>query len=152
MGRFHFFRYQKGRTNMTTINLRGREIPLIFTTWEMKEIQEALGPMEKAIASVSGRNPNNEDLKQFGSSEHLTALATMIRIMGNGGLEEAGESPDLTEKKIMRAIHPSMILDMINACMDVMNDGMASEIPEKKEEGPVDVTLEEMNKKKEKEP
>jgi hypothetical protein len=45
-----------------------------------------------------------------------------------------------------------MILDMINACMDVMNDGMASEIPEKKEEGPIDVTLEEMNKKKEKEP
>jgi hypothetical protein len=32
-----------------------------------------------------------------------------------------------------------------------MAEGMESEIPEKKQEGPVDVTLEEMNKKKEKE-
>ena len=39
---------------------------------------------------------------------------------------------------------------MVNACMNSMAEGMESEIPEKKPEGPVDVTLEEINKKKEK--
>ena len=36
---------------------------------------------------------------------------------------------------------------MVNACFDAMNEGMKSEIPEEKQNGPVDVTLEEMKKK-----
>jgi hypothetical protein len=38
----------------------------------------------------------------------------------------------------------------VNACAAAINEGMASEIPEKEETGPVDVTLEEMKKKEEK--
>ena len=38
----------------------------------------------------------------------------------------------------------------ISICMDAMTEGMASEIPEKKKTGPVDVVLEEIQKKKEK--
>ncbi|MBP5295289.1 MAG: hypothetical protein J6Y95_06165, partial [Lachnospiraceae bacterium] len=60
---------------------------------------------------------------------------------------EAGEAADLTDKKVMRALKPTELLDSINACMNAMTEGMASEIPEKEEEGPVDVTLEEMKKK-----
>lgn len=137
---------------MAAITLKGREIPLLYTTWEMKQVQEELGPMNLAIARVLGRNPEDEtDTSRYGGAEHIGAVATLIRILGNAGLEEAGENPDLTEKKVLRALKPAELVAAINACMDAMNEGMASEIPEKKKEGPVDVTLEEMNKKKESE-
>ena len=50
---------------------------------------------------------------------------------------------------MLRALKPADLITAVNACMDAMADGMKSEIPEKEEEGPVDVTLEEINKKKE---
>jgi hypothetical protein len=137
---------------MKTIMLKGREIPLIYTTYEMKTIQEEIAPLSKAILLVLGRNPDDKkDMTRFGGAEHLGAAATLIRILGNAGLEEAGEVPDLTDKKVLRALKPSEVADAVNACVEAMNEGMASEIPPKEEEGPVDVTLEEMNKKKEKE-
>lgn len=137
---------------MAAITLKGREIPLMYTTWEMKQVQEELGPMNLAIARVLGRNPEDEtDTSRYGGAEHIGAVATLIRILGNAGLEEAGEAADLTEKKVLRALKPAELVAAINACMDAMNEGMASEIPEKKKEGPVDVTLEEINKKKESE-
>lgn len=135
---------------MATITLKGREIPLLYTTWEMKQIQEELGPLHKAVAVVLGRDPEGgEDAARFGGAEHLAAAATLIRILGNAGLEEAGENPDLTDKKVLRAIKPAEVALIINACLDAMNEGMASEIPAKKKEGPVDVVLEEIEKKKE---
>ena len=135
---------------MKSITLKGREIPLTYTTWEMKQVQEELGPLNRAIATVLGRNPDDEqDTGRFGSAEHLAAAATLIRILGNAGLEEAGEAADLTDKKVMRAIKPGEIAMIINECLDVMNEAMSSEIPRKKDEGPVDVTLEEIEKKKE---
>lgn len=133
---------------MASITLKGREIPLLYTTLEMKRIQEEIAPLAKAIELVTGRNPDDkDDQSKFGGAEHIGALGKMIMIMGNAGLEEAGQDPDLTEKKVLRALKPYEIIDMINACMDAMGEGMASEIPEKEEEGPVDVTLEEMKKK-----
>ena len=133
---------------MATITIRGREIPLLYTTYEMKEIQEQVAPFEKAVAMLLGQNPEDEkDKSNFGGAEHLDTIAKMIRIMGNAGLEEAGEKPDLTEKQVLRAIRPAEIGNMIKRVMNAMNEGMASEIPDKAEEGPVDVTLEEMKKK-----
>jgi hypothetical protein len=73
----------------------------------------------------------------------------MIRILGNAGLEEAGEVADLTDKKILRALKPMELPEAVSACIEAFNEGMRSEIPEKEEEGPVDVVLEEMKKKKE---
>ena len=135
---------------MASITLKGREIPLLYTTWEMKEIQEELGILSKAINLILGRNPEDpEDTSRYASAEHLKAMATLIRILGNAGLEEAGEPADLTNKKIMRAMKPADMIEAINACMDAMNEGMASEVPERKKEGPVDVVLEEIEKKKE---
>lgn len=136
---------------MITIELGGRTIPLIYTVWEMKQVQEDIGPLSRAMDLAMGKNPDDEkDRSMFLSKEHLKAATAMIRIMGNAGLEEAGENPDLTEKKILRMMRIDEIAQVENACVDAMNEAMASEIPEKKEEGPVDVTLEEIEKKKEK--
>ena len=136
---------------MVTITLKGREIPLLFTTYEMKAVAEEIAPMDRAIALVTGRDPDAEEdgRTMYGSAEHLNAAAKMIRIMGNAGLEEAGGAPDLTDKFILRAVKPRELPEMVNKCMDALNEGMMSEIPPKETEGPVDVTLEEINKKKE---
>lgn len=137
---------------MASIRINEREIPLIYTVYEMKLIQEEIAPLNRAISLVMGRNPDDkEDMSFYGGPEHLDAAAKLIRILGNAGLEEDGKDPDLTEKKIMRALKPAELIMAINACMEAMSEGMASEIPEKKQEGPVDVTLEDMKKKEPKE-
>jgi len=131
-----------------TITLKGREIPLLYTTYEMKTIQEEIAPIGKAMKIITGRNPDDEeDMSLYGGPAHLEAAAKMLRILGNAGLEEAGEDPNLTDKWVMRAIRPAELAEIINACFEAMNEGMKSEIPEKEETGPVDVTLEEMKKK-----
>lgn len=138
---------------MATITLKEREIPLIYTVYEMKTIQEEIAPLHKAINIIMGNNPEDPDDKGYaGSAEHIGAIAKMVKILGNAGLEEAGEKADLTEKAVMRAMKPTDFAKAVNACIGAMNEGMASEVPpEKKSEGPVDVTLEEIEKKKEKE-
>lgn len=133
---------------MASITLKGREIPLLYTTYELKALQEEIAPFSRMINVILGRNPDDTtDTSAFGSAEHIEAVAKLIRILGNAGLEEAGEAADLTDKKVMRAIRPMDLMEKISACMDAINEGMVSEIPEKEEEGPVDVTLEEMKKK-----
>lgn len=137
---------------MASIALKGREIPLLYTTYEMKDVQEQIGPLNQVISMVTGHNPEDEeDTSLFGSAKHLDALAKMLRILGNAGLEEAGDEADLTEKKILRALRPNQIADAITAVSDAMADGMKSEIPEEKKEGPVDMVLEKLKKKEEKE-
>ena len=44
---------------MITIRLKGREIPLIYTVLEMKQIQEEIGPLARAIDMILGRNPDD---------------------------------------------------------------------------------------------
>lgn len=133
---------------MVTITLKGRKIPLLFTTAELLEIQEEIAPIGKALVMIAGNNPEDESDMDFARTpERLKALATAIRILGNAGLEENGEAPDLKEKWILRAVKPFEVLDAASACMDALAEGMASEIPKQEEEGPVDVTLEEMKKK-----
>ena len=133
---------------MVTITLKGREIPLIYTTWEMKQIQEEIAPMAGAIDLLVGRDKDGNN-GAYGGAKQLEALGKAIRILGNAGLEEAGETPDLTDKWILRALKPQNLTEAVNAVMNAFTEGMASEIPEKVKDGPVDVTLEEMNKKKE---
>ena len=135
---------------MAEITLKGRRIPLLYTTYEMKLIQEEIAPIAKAISIVLGKNPDDKkDTSQYLSAGHLEAACKLIRILGNAGLEENGEAADLTDKKVMRAIRPVELGAMVSECMEAMNEGMATEIPPKKENGPVDVVLEEIEKKKE---
>ena len=136
---------------MASITLKGREIPLLLTSEELKDIQQEIAPLDQVLPLILGRNPDDEnDAGRYLSPEQIQAVSAMIRILGNAGLEEAGENPDLTDKKIARAIRPVELPGMVNACMAAWNEGMISEIPPKEEEGPVDVTLEEMKKKDEK--
>ena len=135
---------------MVIINIKGREIPLLYTTYEMLKIQEEIAPISTAISLVLGRNPDDKkDKSRYLSAEHLNAAAKLIKILGNAGLEESGQEPNLTDKGVMRAIKPVELGEMINACMEAMNEGMESEIPAKQEDRPVDVVLEEIEKKKE---
>lgn len=137
---------------MAEIILKGREIPLLYTVYEMKEIQEEIAPLGELQYIIVGRNKDDEkDTSLYGGPAHLEAIAKLIRVLGNAGLEEAGENPDLTDKKVLRALRPGDLVDAVNACMQAMNEGMASEFPAKEEEGPVDVTLEDMKKKEQKE-
>jgi hypothetical protein len=99
---------------MVTITLKGREIPLLYTTWEMKQVQEELGPISTAIKKVLGRNPEDEnDMSLYAGAEHLAAAATLIRILGNAGLEESGEAADLTDKKVLRALKPADLAEAV---------------------------------------
>jgi hypothetical protein len=135
---------------MASITLKGREIPLLYTTLEMKTIQENIAPISEAIDMIIGKNPKDESDENYStSSERIGALAKTVMILGNAALEEAGKETDLTDRKILRMMKPSRIVEVANACLDAMNEGMESEIPKEKKEGPVDVTLEEMEKKKE---
>lgn len=137
---------------MATITLREREIPLILTTLELKKLQEEVAPIGKLMLALVGRaEADDEKATNWLSAEHLDAIAKTIMILGNAGIEESGGEPDLTYKWIMRALKPGQIMEAIEACTETIKDGMASEIPVKKQEGPVDVTLEEINKKKERE-
>jgi hypothetical protein len=147
-----------GGDSMTEIKIGGRTIPLLYTTYELVEIQKELGctgfQLKDQVFGIRQTDEDNPESIVFdcvNDPERAEKMCRLIRILGNAGLEEAGENPDLTEKKILRALKPSEMMSAINACMDAMAEGMASEIPEEKPEGPVDVTLEEMNKKKEKE-
>lgn len=136
---------------MVKVTLKGREIPLLYTTYEMKLIGEQIAPIQKSIRLMMGQNPEDEkDTSLYGSAQQIETIGKMICILGNAGLEEAGEDPDLTEKKVLRILRPAELGDTVNRLIDALNEGMLSEIPEKKKDGPVDVTLEEMNKKKEK--
>ena len=147
-GASRFLAWRSG--NMTTINLRGREIPLIYTVFEMRALQEEIAPLGDLMYLISGKNRDDEeDTSKFGSVEHLDAIAKLVRILGNAGLEEAGEAPDLTDKKVLRALKPTEIGNAIEACAKAIGEGMQSEVPDPKEESgePVDVTLEEMKKK-----
>ena len=138
---------------MAEINLRGRRIPLLYTVYEMKLIQEQIVPLGEIYYKLFGRSREDEnDTSQYCGPEHLQTLAGVIRILGNAGLEENGETADLTDKWILRALRPLEINQAIRACLDAMNEGMESEIPSEEENGqPVDATLEEIERKKKRE-
>ena len=132
--------------------MKGREIPLLYTVYEMKQVQEEIAPLGEFQYIIFGRNKDDEkDTSKYAGAEHLGAVAKLIRILGNAGLEEAGEAADLTDKWVLRAMKPAALVDAVNACMEAMSEGMASEIPEKESDEPVDVTLEQMKKKETKE-
>ena len=137
---------------MASITLKGREIPLLLSTYELKQLQEEVATLGELNNVLFARNPDDEtDHSRYLSTEHMEAVAKAVRIMGNAGLEEAGEEANLTEKMIMRSISPYKFPEVINACANAITEGYQSEIPEEKPDGPVDVTLEEMKKKKVKE-
>ena len=141
---------------MTEIKIGGRTIPLFYSTLEMVDIQNEIGCTAYQLKEeVFGlRQEDEEDPTSYvfdvvKDGEKAKKLGTLIRILGNAGLEEQGEAPDLTDKWILRHMRPGLIIGYAFAAMNEITEGNRVEAPAPAEEqGPVDVTLEEEQAKK----
>ena len=141
------------------IKLGGRKIPLLLTTLELAEIQEDIGCTvaqlrDEVFGLTEDDEPdeNGKPVFRFGvvnDPKKIRKMGTLIRILGNAGLEEKGEEPDLTDKWVLRALPPGWIIPMAVILASVVNEAMKQEKIEEKQSGPVDVTIEEENRKKE---
>ena len=81
--------------------------------------------------------------------ERMEKFGKLVTILGNAGLEQNGEEPDLTEKWVLRNIKPAMVLPYAVVVMAEIREGNRIEnITSAEEEGPVDEVLEEQNAKK----
>ena len=137
------------------IMIGGRNIPLMLTTYELIAIQEEIGCTVGQLRDQVFGIEHNLETDEYSFSlatdkEKMRKFGALIRILGNAGLEEAGQEPDLTDKWILRHMKPAMIMPFVIILTEVMNDAMRMESG-KEETGPVDEGLEEENRKKERE-
>ena len=143
---------------MTEIKIGGREIPLFYSSYEMIAIQDEIGCTAFqlndevfGIKKEEDEDGNEKPEVRFGvvtDPQKTKKLGTLIRILGNAGLEEKGEKPDLTDKWILRNMKPVMILAYAVAVLAEINTGNKIEKDPSENSGPVDETLEEQNAKK----
>lgn len=139
---------------MPDIKIGGREIPLFYSTYEMIEIEKSIGCTafqlsEKVIGArmTDEDDPNSFEMDLLIKPENKENLGKLIRILGNAGLEEKGEEPDLTDKWVLKNMRPAMIVMYAAAVMAVVNEGNSMEA-EKEHNGPRDLGLEEEQGKK----
>ena len=140
---------------MQEIKIGKREIPLFYSAFEMLAIQEEIGCTAFQLREeVFGIRQEDEDdpmsirMECVTDPEKTKKLGTLIRILGNAGLEENGEKGDLTDKQILRNMKPALIMAYAVAAMAVIVEGNKIEAPEEEQQGPVDEVLEEQNAKK----
>lgn len=137
------------------IMIGGRDIPLMLTTYELIAIQEEIGCTVGQLRDHVFGIEHNLETDEYSFSlatdkEKMKKFGTLIRILGNAGLEEAGQEPDLTDKWILRHMRPAMIMPFVILLTEVVNDAMRMESGGT-QTGPVDEALEEENRKKERE-
>lgn len=139
---------------MPDIKIGGREIPLFYSTFEMIEIEKSIGCTafqlnEKVIGArmTEEDNPDSFEMDLLNNPENKENLGKLIRILGNAGLEEKGEEPDLTDRWVLKNMKPSTIVLYAAAVMSVINEGNRMEA-EKEHNGPIDEGLEEEQGKK----
>ena len=144
---------------MPEIKFGKRSIPLFYSTYETIAIQREIGCTAFQLKdTVFGTETIDEDKEPTMDSIRLTVdkdpdkmekLGILIKILGNAGLEESGQEPDLTAKWILRNMKPVMIPIYAMVLMGVI---VAGNIMEAKEDKPkneeTDVILEEENAKK----
>ena len=140
---------------MTEIKIGGRIIPLLYTTCEMIDIQEEIGctafQLKDQVFGVrlaDEDDPKSIRIEVAGDAERTKKMCQLIRILGNAGLEESGQEPDLTDKWVMRHMKPVMILPYAVIVMTVIAEGNRMEQKQEEEKGPVDEGLEEEIAKK----
>ena len=139
---------------MAGIKIGGREIPLLYTTYELVAIQEEIGCTGHQLRDeVFGIRLEDEDDPSSVVFDCVTdgkktkKLGTLIRILGNAGLEEQGEEPNLTDKWVLRNMKPGLLLVYALGAFAVINEGNQMEAKQE-ETGPVDEGLEEEQAKK----
>jgi hypothetical protein len=144
---------------MPEIKIGKRSIPLFYSTYETIAIQREIGCTAFQLKdTVFGTETIDEDKEPTLDNIRLTVdkdpdkmekLGILIKILGNAGLEESGQEPDLTAKWILRNMKPVMIPIYAMVLMGVI---VAGNIMEAKEDKPkneeTDVILEEENAKK----
>ena len=140
---------------MTEIRIGGRTVPLLYTTYELIAIQKEIGctgfQLREQVFGVRLEDEDNPDslvMDVATDPEKMEKMCKLIRIMGNAGLEEKGEEPDLTDKWIMRNMKPVMVLPYAVMALAEIMDGNRIEKAQQDEEGPVDEGLEEETAKK----
>ena len=139
---------------MAGIKIGGRDIPFLYTTYELVAIQEEIGCTGHQLRDeVFGIHLADEDDPSSVVFDCVTdgkktkKLGTLIRILGNAGLEEQGEEPNLTDKWVLRNMKPGLLLVYALGAFAVINEG--NQMEAKQEEiGPVDEGLEEEQAKK----
>ena len=143
-------------SKLPTIKIGGREIPLYYSSYEMIAFQEDIGctafQLNDVVFGIKRDDEDEDNTVRFGvltDTEKLKKLGTLIRILGNAGLEQEGKEGDLTDKWVLRHIKPGMIMVYVVALVAVITEGNKIESTRKDEEnGPVDEGLEEENAKK----
>lgn len=143
---------------MTTVRIGGREIPLYFSTYEMIAIQKEIGCTAAQLRDeVFGLYLADEDDPKSWRMEvgtdpaRMEKLGKLIVILGNAGLEENGETGDLTEKWVLRKMKPTEILGYSIAAIAVINEGLTSETAAEArgdDDGPKSVIVAEEERKK----
>ena len=137
------------------IKIGSRTVPMLLTTFELIAIQEEIGctvgQLRDQVFGIEHNLETDEYTFTLATDrEKLKKFGTLIRILGNAGLEEAGQAPDLTDKWILRNMKPAMIMPYMMILTEVINDAMKLEA-KGEQSGPVDEGLEEENRKKERE-
>lgn len=120
---------------MTNITIGGREIPLLFTTYEMIAIQKEIGCTAAQLRDeVFGLHQEDEDdpkswvMEVVRDPERMEKLGKLIKILGNAGLEENGQNEELlTEKWILRKMKPRDIIGYAVSAVLEINEGLSSE-------------------------
>ena len=144
-------------SKLPTIKIGGREIPLYYSSYEMIAFQEDIGctafQLNDVVFGIKRDDDDEDSQVRFGvltDTDKLKKLGTLIRILGNAGLEQEGKEPDLTDKWVLRSIKPGMIMFYVIALVAVITEGNKIETPkaEEQQQGPVDEVLEEQNAKK----
>ena len=139
------------------LKIGGRSIPLYYSTYETMTIQREIGctafQLKDEVFGVEiidedkDATAENTRLKVVNDPERMEKMGKLIRILGNAGLEETGQEPDLTDKWVLRHIKPAMVIVYAVGLMMVIRDGNIMEAQEE-EKGPVDEIKEEIQAKK----
>ena len=140
---------------MRDIHIGGRKIPLFYSAYELIAIQDEIGctghQLRDEVFGIRLEDEDDPSSIVFDCVTHAKKtknLAKLIRIMGNAGLEENGEEPDLTDKWILKNMKPGLILVYALGAWAVVNEGNSVEKVTQADQGPVDEILEEENAKK----
>lgn len=115
-----------------------KKIPMKFGMRQFIELEEKLGNLAEIKELI---------LK---GKDRLRNLVFIIRVLGNAGLKNAGEEPDLTEEWLLDNMDPHYLMAYqiaVLACLTKETESQA--VKEENETKERDLVLEEINAKKE---
>jgi len=110
----------------------------VFTVAAWMDIEERFGALGAAVDAMK------EDGKW------IEATAAMTAILCNQGLRKLGKKPALTQENVlnlMLTMKSAQMLKARNLCLAAIVEGSRTETEEDDDEEPVDVVLEELQKK-----